>query len=564
MEEVEQIYTNKLESGNRTRAMQRLRVPPLEEKQPRIVTFRLGFSMGESFASFPMQASLCLFVRWLTTGMLCLLIPLTIVLGFVLKESANGTDLAWRPALRLSRSIFLIMLHVCLVACNIYGWSRYGVNHVLIFEFDPRSHLTYQRLAEIGTFLLILWFLSFVSFMITFYYNYQPFVQPIILLALVLIFLLNPVRVCYHQARFWLLKKLGQVFLSPFYHVDFANFWLADQLLSLDLCFYDLEYFICYYINDVQWTTEVKDSSQTRTAMCYGWSQYVFQTVLILIPSWIRLAQCLRRYYDTRQKFPHLVNASKYATGFLVAISNALRRSTTAQYENGRAANPFLYVWIVASLFSSTFRLIWDLKMDWGFFDANAGDNRFLREQIIYSSKTLYYVVIVGNVFLRYVWMVNICLYLYSSTDEYADMIGFGFGLAEVFRRFVWNYFRVENEHLNNCGEFRAVRDISFQMTSTAATGYSAHLHKINKKSEVKQFRHAKRRHSSVVDEKLRLSQSSTDVTVSPVEEITQHHVAFSVARPTRTKQKSRPANVHIKALLQDVSTVNETKKRRK
>lgn len=31
----------------------------------------------------------------------------------------------------------------------------------------------------------------------------------------------------------------------------------------------------------------------------------------------------------------------------------------------------------------------------------------------------------------------------------------------EVFRRFVWNYFRLENEHLNNCGNFRAVRDIS-------------------------------------------------------------------------------------------------------
>lgn len=31
----------------------------------------------------------------------------------------------------------------------------------------------------------------------------------------------------------------------------------------------------------------------------------------------------------------------------------------------------------------------------------------------------------------------------------------------EVFRRFIWNFFRLENEHLNNCGNFRAVRDIS-------------------------------------------------------------------------------------------------------
>lgn len=31
------------------------------------------------------------------------------------------------------------------------------------------------------------------------------------------------------------------------------------------------------------------------------------------------------------------------------------------------------------------------------------------------------------------------------------------------FRRFIWNFFRLENEHLNNVGEFRAVRDISIK-----------------------------------------------------------------------------------------------------
>ena len=27
----------------------------------------------------------------------------------------------------------------------------------------------------------------------------------------------------------------------------------------------------------------------------------------------------------------------------------------------------------------------------------------------------------------------------------------------------MWNFFRLENEHLNNCGQFRAVRDISIK-----------------------------------------------------------------------------------------------------
>lgn len=54
------------------------------------------------------------------------------------------------------------------------------------------------------------------------------------------------------------------------------------------------------------------------------------------------------------------------------------------------------------------------------------------------------------------------------SGETYKDLLITMFGFMEVFRRFVWNFFRLENEHLNNCGQFRAVRDISIspiQMT---------------------------------------------------------------------------------------------------
>lgn len=48
IKEVETLYTNTLESGNRTLAMQRLRVPSLEEKQSYIVAFRVGIFVGEN------------------------------------------------------------------------------------------------------------------------------------------------------------------------------------------------------------------------------------------------------------------------------------------------------------------------------------------------------------------------------------------------------------------------------------------------------------------------------------------------------------------------------------
>lgn len=48
--EVETLYSDSLESGDRARAMKRLRVPPLEEKQSPAVTFRVGVFVGRKRA----------------------------------------------------------------------------------------------------------------------------------------------------------------------------------------------------------------------------------------------------------------------------------------------------------------------------------------------------------------------------------------------------------------------------------------------------------------------------------------------------------------------------------
>lgn len=47
----------------------------------------------------------------------------------------------------------------------------------------------------------------------------------------------------------------------------------------------------------------------------------------------------------------------------------------------------FFYLWIIFCFISSCYTLIWDLKMDWGLFDKNAGENTFLREGIVYPQK---------------------------------------------------------------------------------------------------------------------------------------------------------------------------------
>lgn len=46
-----------------------------------------------------------------------------------------------------------------------------------------------------------------------------------------------------------------RVFTAPFHRVEFADFWLADQLNSLVVVLMDLEYLACFYIFELQWSS---------------------------------------------------------------------------------------------------------------------------------------------------------------------------------------------------------------------------------------------------------------------------------------------------------------------
>ncbi|XP_071373078.1 xenotropic and polytropic retrovirus receptor 1a isoform X2 [Centroberyx affinis] len=367
--ETEALVTAELEGGDRQRAMKRLRVPPLGAAQPALAwtTFRVGLYCG---------VFIVLAISFILTGVV-----------FIRYENM------W-PLVRIYRGGFLLIQFLFLLGINTYGWRQAGVNHVLIFEINPRNNLSHQHLFEIAGFLGVLWCMSIMSCLYS-DYTYLPMqINPLILYGFMLLFLINPFKTCYYKSRFWLLKLLFRVFTAPFHRVEFADFWLADQLNSLVIVLMDLEYLICFYIFELQWSNSKG-----------------------LLPSF---------------------------------------------KEQGHTdADMFFYLLIVFSAISSLYTLIWDLRMDWGLFDRGAGENTFLREEIVYPHKAYYYCAIIEDVILRFAWTIQISLTTMTSIHSVSDIVATVLAPLEVFRRFVWNFFRLENEHLNNCGEFRAVRDIS-------------------------------------------------------------------------------------------------------
>lgn len=70
---------------------------------------------------------------------------------------------------------------------------------------------------------------------------------------------------------------------------------------------------------------------------------------------------------------------------FRMAIKYCLFSFMLANYAN-TFDNPYTWLWIISSIVSSCYSYTWDIKMDWGLFDKNAGENTFLREEVVYSS----------------------------------------------------------------------------------------------------------------------------------------------------------------------------------
>ena len=48
----------------------------------------------------------------------------------------------------------------------------------------------------------------------------------------------------------WLLRRGWRLIVAGYYPVEFADFWLADQLNSLAAVVMDLEYLVCFFTFD--------------------------------------------------------------------------------------------------------------------------------------------------------------------------------------------------------------------------------------------------------------------------------------------------------------------------
>ncbi|KAJ2779756.1 Signal transduction protein [Coemansia javaensis] len=345
-----------------------------------------------------------------------------------------------RQLLQIYGSIFLVLLFLLLFSLNIMAWVRTHINYRFIFEIDPRNHLTAWQFLELSSlFVFIASAVLWVNFAL--HIDHGSYICVYVLIGVLLGVLLLPLRVIYWRSRWWLVRSLGRVLCSGLFQVEFRDFFLGDELCSLSYTLSMVLMLGCAASND--WTGLDEACNTTQ-----WWANAAF----LMLPNLLRLLQCLRRYADSGDAFPHLANGAKYSSTIVTVWL-----ATANNVFGGGAWKP---VWVASAIINSCFTSMWDLLMDWGLFEPRS-KHRFLRSELKLERAWPYYAAMVLDVTLRFVWIMQLSPTFFSfGHSVHRTTLSFIAALLEVVRRAIWNFFRVENEHISNCGRFRATIDI--------------------------------------------------------------------------------------------------------
>jgi hypothetical protein len=345
-------------------------------------------------------------------------------------------DLPKNSALMQVYAALLIPILLLLLFClNVYLWHIYRINYKFIFELDPRNHLTYSEFLEVPGWLFALYSLfTYLTFVHPFL---EPSIYPAVFCSLVVIALVCPFKVLYHSARLWFLRTLGRIVSSGYHMVQFRDFFIADELSSLVYFIVTIQFMFCSYAHhwDTQGTCDYQHSWLTPT--------------LGMLPALWRLLQCIRRYFENHLVFPHLVNGVKYLLTIITIWMAAVSKITGSDVAFG--------CWIVFLTLSTLHAYAWDILMDWGLLEKGSS-NLLLRSELTYPP-WFYYFAVVSNFVLRITWIINMSPNQYGLWLDFR-VVAFTLAILEVYRRFQWNLIRMENEHINNCGMFRATKQI--------------------------------------------------------------------------------------------------------
>ncbi|KAF5206407.1 Phosphate transporter pho1-like protein [Thalictrum thalictroides] len=428
VERVEATFIKHFSNSNRSNGMNILRLKAKRERHR--TTFSFGFFTGCSMA---------------------LIVALIVIIHARNIMRKEGFQKYMENMFPLYSLFAFIVLHMVMYGGNIYFWKRYRVNYPFIFGYKQGTELGYREVfllsAGLATLALasVLANLDMEMDVKTKAYSTLTELIPLGLVTFLLLIAFCPFNIIYRSSRFFLLCSLFHCICAPLYKVTLFDFFLADQLTSQVQALRSLLFYICYY----GWG----DFKQRRNT-CFRSDVYgIFTFIVATIPYWSRLFQCLRRFCEDRDSM-HIYSGLKYFSTVLALLARIAYRRRIELRQSGEM---WWMVALVTSIIATVYNTFWDIVVDWGLLRRHS-KNRWLRDKLILPHNSVYFAFMVLNILLRLAWLQLVLnnqvpfLHVQTQIAIVASL--------EIIRRGIWNFFRLENEHLNNVGKYRAFNSV--------------------------------------------------------------------------------------------------------
>ncbi|XP_004243116.1 uncharacterized protein [Solanum lycopersicum] len=351
----------------------------------------------------------------------------------VKRMSLNLRDLFLYEAFLYYNPLLLVTIMVWLWGINLWVFAQADVNFPKIFDLD-QNHLSHTQIWKCATWMTIIVPTSMTAYLYL-YSNGEVSLaasQPVLLYAAFAMALLCPFHIFYLSSRYFLLRTLWRI-VFPLQAIAFADFFLADILTSMSKVFSDLERSVCRMVH-----RQVATIAWFEGDSVCG-SHSVAIPIVLVLPYLFRLFQCLRQYKDTRDK-TSLFNALKYSTAVPVIFVSALQYHVFPD----KWVNLYRPLWLVSAVVNCLYSFYWDLTRDWDlscFTVVFKFNKPHILSHYLYGRKWVYFWVIGSNLILRCTWTYKLSAHL-----RHNYLTVFTITALEMFRRFQWVFFRVENE----------------------------------------------------------------------------------------------------------------------
>ena len=134
----------------------------------------------------------------------------------------------------------------------------------------------------------------------------------------------------------------------------------------------------------------------------------------------------------------------------------------------------FQFFWLMLFLGSSLYSFVWDVYMDWGL---GRPQYAFLGPRLMFPHRSYYYGVIAADLVLRSMWVLSLIPPQSGAKFEIPQYLSAVTMSLELFRRTIWGFFRLENEHRSNTGHYRRVNFVPLHFN----TGHQHKYHDVEK-----------------------------------------------------------------------------------